>query len=349
MIFRNGSTVRDNEKWYFNDILLDIVNEFNYLGILMCYNGKFLKTQKHVADQGRKALFAINNSLKNHCFNVETKCSVFDMYVGSVLAYGSEIWGFHKAPDVEKVHINFGKDVLGVNRKTCNNMVYCEIGRLPLYVKRKLKIFKYWVKLENTDNCILKACYEDMSTYSNIWLNNIKVELSNLGLNYLYNHSRNQDTYRIIKNRLIDIYRQNIMASIENSAKCSMYRHLVDNFCIQYYLTKPLDTYCKQLITRYRTSSHSLYIERGRHNNVPRNMRICNHCSLNDIEDEFHFILKCPLYKDIRKRYIKQFYHVKPNVFKLIKLLSVNNVSELSNLGNYLKYATQLRKESVVI
>ena len=139
------------------------------------------------------------------------------------------------------------------------------------------------------------------------------------------------------------------MASIENSSKCSMYRHLVDNFCIQYYLTKPLDTYCKQLITRYRTSSHSLYIERGRHNNVPRNMRICNHCSLNDIEDEFHFILKCPLYKDLRKRYIKQFYYVKPSAFKLIKLLSVNNVSELSNLGNYLKYATQLRKESGVI
>jgi hypothetical protein len=71
--------------------------------------------------------------------------------------------------------------------------------------------------------------------------------------------------------------------------------------------------------------------------------------SLNDIEDQFHFILKCPLYKDLRKRYIKQFYCVKPSVFKLIKLLSVNNVSELSNLGNYLKYATQLCKESVVI
>ena len=238
---------------FFNDILLDIANEFNYLGILMCYNGKFLKTQKHVADQGRKALFAIISSLKNHCFNVETKCSVFDMYVGSVLTYGSEIWGFHKAPDVEKVHINFCKNVLGVNRKTCNNVVYCELGRLPLYAKRKLKIFKYWVKLKNTDNCILKACYEDMSTYSNIGLNNIKDELSS----YLYNHIRNQDTYRIIKHRIIDMYRQNIMGSIENSPKCSMYRHLVDNFCIQYYLTKPLDTYCKQLITRYRTSSHS--------------------------------------------------------------------------------------------
>jgi hypothetical protein len=44
----------------------------------------------------------------------------------------------------------------------------------------------------------------------------------------------------------------------------------------------------------------------------------------------------------------KHFYYVKPSVCKHIKLLSVNNVSELSNLGNYLNYTTQLRKESVV-
>jgi hypothetical protein len=91
------------------------------------------------------------------------------------------------------------------------------------------------VKLKNTDNCILKACYEDMSTYNDIWLDNIKVELSNRGLKYLYNHSRNQDTYGIIRHRIIDIYRQNIMGSIENSAKCSMYRYLVDNICIELF------------------------------------------------------------------------------------------------------------------
>jgi hypothetical protein len=50
------------------------------MNLIMCYNGTVLKTQKHVADQGRKALFAINSSLKNHCFNVETKWSVF-LYV----------------------------------------------------------------------------------------------------------------------------------------------------------------------------------------------------------------------------------------------------------------------------
>ena len=37
------------------------------------------------------------------------------------------------------------------------------------------------------------------------------------------------------------------------------------------------------------------YIELGRHNNIPRNERKCTLCNLNDIEDEFHFVLKCPV------------------------------------------------------
>ena len=124
-----------------------------------------------------------------------------------------------------------------------NNMVYFELGRLPFCVQRKLKIFKYWIKLKNTDNCILKACYEDMYMYTNnnVWLTNIKEELSNLGLNYLWNHKGNHDIYKIIEHRILDMHIQNIMCSLENSPKCILYRHLDDSFCLQYYLTKPLD------------------------------------------------------------------------------------------------------------
>jgi hypothetical protein len=62
------------------------------------------------------------------------------------------LWGFYKSADVEKVHLNFCKNVLGVGKKTSNNMVYFELGRLPLNVKMKLRIFKYWIKLKTTEN-----------------------------------------------------------------------------------------------------------------------------------------------------------------------------------------------------
>lgn len=38
-----------------------------------------------------------------------------------------------------------------------------------------------------------------------------------------------------------------------------------------------------------------------------------------DLEDEFHFILMCPFYTDLRNKYIKSFYYKTLSVFKLGK------------------------------
>jgi len=43
----------------------------------------------------------------NNYFNIETLLAVFDTYVKGVLSYGAEVWGFHKAPDIESVHTHF--------------------------------------------------------------------------------------------------------------------------------------------------------------------------------------------------------------------------------------------------
>ena len=63
--------------------------------------------------------------------NTETRCQLFDIYVESVISYGSEIWGFHKSPDLERLHLLFCKHVLGVRRNVCNYMIYSELGRCP--------------------------------------------------------------------------------------------------------------------------------------------------------------------------------------------------------------------------
>ena len=42
-------------------------------------------------------------------------------------------------------------------------------------------------------------------------------------------------------------------------------------------------------------------------------------CNTNTTEDEFHFVLMCPFYEDIRSKYIKQYYRLRPSVFKLVQ------------------------------
>ena len=345
VVFRNGGVLRENDKWFYHGNEIEVVNEFNYLGLLFNYNGKFSKTQKHGADQGRKANFALSAKLKNHCFNVETQLSVFDTYVNSILNYGSEVWGLHKAPDVEKVHSSFCKTLLGVKKSTTNDLVYFELGRLPLYISRKLRIIKYWLKLRKSENCILKACLAQRILDNDEWIISIKNELNTLGLMYIFegNFVHENNVFFIIKSRFNDVYQQNMLSRIQNTTRGALYKHLVDNFTIQYYLQKSLNPTYRKYLSKLRLSAHSLNIEKGRYNNTNRRDRICTLCNSSDIEDEFHFILKCPIYNDLRVNYIKNYYYRRPSVFKLVQLLSVNNVKIINNLGKYLYLASNRR------
>jgi hypothetical protein len=52
-----------------------MVDNINYLGMLLNYNGKFNITQKHIADQGRKAFLQLTINLKKNT-NLTSKVSV---------------------------------------------------------------------------------------------------------------------------------------------------------------------------------------------------------------------------------------------------------------------------------
>ena len=60
------------------------------------------------------------------------------------------------------------------------------------------------------------------------------------------------------------------------------------------------------------------------------------------VEDEYHFILECEKHKLIREEYLK-YYRKRPSCFKLVQLLSSQNIKELNNLGKYLCISEKLR------
>ena len=64
------------------------------------------------------------------------------------------------------------------------------------------------------------------------------------------------------------------------------------------YLDDILETKYRLALSRFRTSSHSLFIETGRYDNTPRTERLCKTCNMNQIEDEYHFLLVCPEYRE---------------------------------------------------
>ena len=82
-------------------------------------------------------------------------------------------------------------------------------------------------------------------------------------------------------------------------------------------------------------------------NKTPLNERLCMICSV--LEDEFHFTLECPLYKDIRKKYIKRYYWQRPNMVKFIELFLSENCQIIKNLSMFINKAFEMRKDFGII
>ena len=91
VVFRNGGKVNANEKWFYDNKEIEIVNNFTYLGVLLNYNGKYHVLQNKPAEQGRKTVFDLKRSIKSMYLNCTTLLSLFDTYINSILSYGCEV------------------------------------------------------------------------------------------------------------------------------------------------------------------------------------------------------------------------------------------------------------------
>ena len=45
----------------------------------------------------------------------------------------------------------------------------------------------------------------------------------------------------------------------------------------------------------------------GRHNNIARAERVCRVCNMQQTESEYHFMLVCPAYRDLRVKFLPRY------------------------------------------
>jgi len=108
------------------------------------------------------------------------------------------------------------------------------------------------------------------------------------------------------------------------------------SFGLEPYLEIIKEPKYRNALARLRTSSHDLKIEKGRHHNIQREHKFCENCNQKQIENEYHFLLICPKYMELRKKYLKKFYYTWPTVHKFKCLLSQTAPKHLNNLGKYI-------------
>ena len=139
------------------------------------------------------------------------------------------------------------------------------------------------------------------------WASKVKTLLFENGFGYAWiaDEIGNQDFFlKLFKQRLKDIYLQKWNSNLNKSPKSYYYKEFKSMLETKTYLTTDMSYAYKRNLAQFRCSNHTLAIETGRRDKIDKQFRFCKYCLKNhtfSVEDEFHFLLICPLYDDIRK------------------------------------------------
>jgi hypothetical protein len=285
--------------------------------------------------------------------SVRHKLDLFDKMILPILNYGSEVWGFNQGKAVERLHMQFCKRLLGVKKNTQNDFIYGELGRMPLQNMRYYNIIKFWIKLLTTDeNKYIKKVYlmlkQDIIENPNRinWCSLLKDLLCTLGFYevWLFQTVGDSELFLYnVKQRLKDQFLQNWSGRLNNSSRALFYKYIL-NHRFQPYLDLVNVKKFRVCLSRLRVSSHRLFIESGRWTrpvSTPVNERKCTFCD--KLEDEYHFVLECVLYNDLRRQFVPVYYYRRPNMQKFVELITTECKRVIRNLSTYVEKAFTLR------
>ena len=354
LIFRKGGRLSGDLQFKYKGNAIEIVKKFCYLGIVFTSGGSSFETQKTISGQALKAIFTLNKYLHNFTpFSPAHILDLFDKLITPILNYGSEVWGFHAAKAIETLHMQFCKRMIGVKQSTQNDFVYGELGRIDYQVHRYINIIKYWLKVIYTDeHKYIKCIYIMMYPNKHNWASHVKHLLSRLGFLEVWNAQRVGNINNFLntfKTRVKDIFVQDWHARLEASTRARCYINIA-NFQHQKYLELIKVEKYRRSLCKLRVSSHRLEVEMGRWakpNKIPLDNRKYRACGV--LEDEFHFILECAIYDDLRKTYIKRYYWQSPNMPKFIELLTSQNRKIIKNLSYFIEKAFKMRALVVLV
>ena len=184
----------ESQSFTFNRKLLDIVEEYKYLGVLLNrtnnLRGKIFKNmQEYITTKARKANFATTKKCSSLGYlTPKVAINLFDINVLPDLTYASEIWDDPKEQNhIEKIQLDYLKYILGVKSSALTIAIYGETGRFPIHLEMMCKIIQYWLQIHNLQNhSLTKKGYNTLKEIDNAgyhcWIMNVREILTQFNL-----------------------------------------------------------------------------------------------------------------------------------------------------------------------
>jgi exonuclease III len=346
IVFSRGK-IRKKPVFMFGAKEIEIQDSYVYLGTTFTYNGTFNNAIDKQVQQAKRAMYSLLGKARKLNLPLDIVSHLFDSCIIPILLYGCEIWGYCNISKLEAVQRMFYKQLLKLNPSTASCIVLGEVGRTKLETIIHQRMLNYWARLQTGGQSkIAKIIYDLLRqthytpNHSSKWIGKVEGLLNTMGFGETWISEEIQyscsNFSKLVKTRLTDIYNQNWHSETYDSGHCVTYRALKNDCYFESYL---ITASKKDAITlcRFRAGNSKIPVVTGRFTGTERHKRICQLCQLNEIGDEFHYIMSCPKFNVARKKLIKESVWTRPNMKKLGELFSTSDTRQLHNLAEFIR------------
>ena len=284
---------------------IETTNSYKYLGFIFTPSGEIVSGLRDLRDRALRAYHKLKHKMGHH-FRLHplTTISLFDSLIKPILLYSSDFWGCLKIPNnnpIENMYMKFCKALLGVQKQTSNTGVLLELGAVPIMFYGIKHCLKNWHRIhkEGNANRVLLKIHQMSSEYNLPWPVQTKYHLESIGIRH---ESEIQNLHKVAFEKLKENFHRDSFEKITSDhSKLRTYAKMKTEIGMENYLTSVENIMDRTALTKIRLSNHNLMIEKGRHQGLQENQRLCPFCTNNKVENEYHFIMECHIYDVLRQ------------------------------------------------
>ena len=341
-------------SFLFNGDVIEQVDEFKYLGMLMHSTKGLGPAIDYLCKAAKRAMFGLQRRCQQlQIHDPVLKCKLFDTLVKPILCYCCEVWSItgSKAAleGMERIQVGFLKILLGVQVHTKTLHVLAEFGRYPLQISWQSQAAKYMQRLESlpVDRILKQAFIADGKLPRKLsWQASLVSQLHD----FLVAAPSEENPARHSFSLQSASSAHTALLQSDPSSKTRVYRDLKSGYVCEPYIQGCSNKHLRRIMAQFRTGSHWLNIEIGRHQGLAREDRTCPMCQHRvvnpglsaaqfdsfdsdedgpePIEDEHHVIFDCSGYAYARQLFPDLFNQSISTVGQFLSQPNCNRVAK---------------------
>lgn len=222
---------------------------------------------------------------------ISIKFDVLNACLKSSILFGCEIWGSSRLESLDACHRKAIRFALSVRQTMNNEITYIESGLFPLTCDVKARQLKFWMSL---NECLPEDSY--LKRLINLAITKkISYVMYYKKLETEYNCSKNCS--KLLQEKFKLRWSMKIMEELGDDPDSRLGTYKLINPQLKPCDIKNIPEFERIIISRFRTGSHKLHIEKGRNPYIRRELRICV-CG-NNVQTLHHVLFQCALTKRI--------------------------------------------------